>query len=289
MLFQKKPMIIFSHGNSFEAAVYCEFTQHLQARGYAVEAIQKLGHDRAYPVTDNWPHLVRQLADFIHMQVVKTPGQPVFLVGHSLGGFLSLMCAAQFPVIAGVPIQGVVLLDSPIIGGWKAKALRAAKKLRLIQFVSPGAVSQKRKSKWPSTHAAYVHFRAKKNFFAWHNDAVYRYVETFSKEPTGRRRLGFDRSIETAIYNTLPDNLEQILANRPPQCPIAFIGGQQSSELKRVGLKLTKKIARGRVRVVPGSHLFPIENPLGSAAAVDAEILNMAALSWDSQSKKSQP
>ena len=278
MLSNQKPLLIFSHGNSFPASTYSKLTQHLTGRGYAVQAIEKLGHDPAYPVSNNWPNMVTQLANFATEQALLHLGCPVYLLGHSLGGFLSLMCAAQHPRLADIPIRGVILLDSPVIGGWRANALRAAKATSLIASFAPGAVSQKRKTAWRNTHAAFVHFRAKKNFVLWDDEAIYRYVENFTANPQGQRQLDFDREIETAIYNTLPDNLEKLLASKPPQCPVAFIGGLQSIEVKKVGLKLTEKITQGRMRMVPGSHLFPIENPLVTAAAIDAEILNIAAL-----------
>ena len=281
MPFTLRPLIVFSHGNSFQAAVYSELIQHLKARGYAVEAIEKFGHDAARPVTNNWPHLVRELADFATLQALKKPGQPLFLVGHSLGGFLSLMCASKFPVLGGVPISGVVLLDSPIIGGWRAQVLRIAKKVGLMSSMSPGAVSQKRRTSWASSREAFVHFRAKKSFALWHDAAIHNYVESFSQRPTGGLQLGFDRSVETAIYNTLPDNLGKLLASHPPKCPVAFVGGSDSTELKRVGLRLTQKVVNGRIRTVNGGHLFPIENPLCTAAAIDAELLNIAALSLE--------
>jgi len=113
------PLIIFSHANSFPASTYGVLFRGLEARGFQVKAIEKFGHDPAYPVTSNWPHLVQQLADFTSEQVEKA-GQTAFLVGHSLGGFLSLMCAARNPALGGQPVRGVLLLDSPILGGWRA-------------------------------------------------------------------------------------------------------------------------------------------------------------------------
>ena len=56
--------IIFSHGNSFPASTYRVIFESLRQRGFAVDAIEKFGHDPRYPVTNNWPHLVEQLADF---------------------------------------------------------------------------------------------------------------------------------------------------------------------------------------------------------------------------------
>ena len=79
----------------------------LEARSFQIKAIEKFGHDPRYPVTSNWPNLVRQLADFTSHEV-ETSGQPAFLVGHSLGGFLSLMCAASNPELGGQPISGVL-------------------------------------------------------------------------------------------------------------------------------------------------------------------------------------
>ena len=88
--------IVFAHANSFPAGTYRVLFEALRERGYALWAPEKLGHDPAYPVSDNWPHLVQQLADFVLQQVAAPGGgaaaaPPLYLVGHSLGGYLSLM------------------------------------------------------------------------------------------------------------------------------------------------------------------------------------------------------
>ena len=77
---------------------------------------------------------MQQLHDFAEREV-RQAGEPAFLVGHSLGGFLSLMCAARHPQLA----RGVLLLDSPLLGGWKATALGAMKRTQLVGSISPGA------------------------------------------------------------------------------------------------------------------------------------------------------
>ncbi|MFN8953589.1 MAG: alpha/beta hydrolase, partial [Burkholderiales bacterium] len=56
--------IIFSHANSFPASTYQVLLDNLRQRGFVVDAVEKFGHDPQYPVTNNWPHLVQQLADF---------------------------------------------------------------------------------------------------------------------------------------------------------------------------------------------------------------------------------
>jgi pimeloyl-ACP methyl ester carboxylesterase len=273
-----KPLIVFSHGNSFPASTYGVLFQSLKARGFQVKAIEKFGHDPRYPVTSNWPYLVQQLADFTSEQVEKT-GQAAFLVGHSLGGFLSLMCAARNPVLGGQPVRGVLLIDSPILGGWRAAALSMAKRARLVGSISPGAVSRKRKNQWLGVDEVLAHFRSKKAFARWDEQVLRDYIEHGTHDAQGengyQRLLSFDRDVETAIYNTLPHNLEDLLKRHPLKCPVAFIGGRQSTEMKQVGMAMTEKVAKGRITMLDGSHLFPMEKPVATAAAIEASLRNM--------------
>lgn len=223
-------LIVFSHANSFPAATYGVLFKHLRSRGFVVKAVDRFGHDPAYPVGNNWPGLVQQLHDYASREVDKA-GEPAFLVGHSLGGFLSAMCAARHPQLA----RGVLLLDSPLLGGWKAHALRAAKRTQLVGSLSPGAVSRKRRNRWPSRDAVLEHFRPKKAFARWEPQVLHDYVTHATHDEDGQRVLSFDRDIETAIYDTLPDNLDALLRRHPLRCPAAFIGGLQSEEIRQVG------------------------------------------------------
>jgi pimeloyl-ACP methyl ester carboxylesterase len=98
-----------------------------------------------------------------------------------------------------------------------------------------------------------------------------------------RRVLCFDRDVETAIYNTLPDHLDRLLRRHPVTCPVAFLGGRQSVEMRQVGMALTARLVGahgksdpGRMMMLDGSHLFPMERPLATAAAIEASLRNMA-------------
>jgi len=262
--------LVFSHANSFPASTYKVLFKSLRARGYTVKAVEKFGHDARYAVTDNWPHVVQQLLDFTQPIVEKT-GEPVWLVGHSLGGFLSLMAAARQPALA----RGVLLIDSPILGGWRSRALGMIKTTQLVGSLSPGAVSRQRRNSWPDVEAAFEHFRHKRAFAKWEDQVLRDYVTHGTLEQDGKRVLAFDRSIETRFYNTLPDNLDQLLARHPLKCPVSFIGGHDSAEMRQVGMGMTEKVTRGRIMMLDGSHLFPMEKPLATAAAIEAALRNM--------------
>jgi pimeloyl-ACP methyl ester carboxylesterase len=262
------PLIVFSHANSFPAGTYGVLFKQLRSRGFTVKAPDRFGHETDYPATNNWPYLVQQLHDFAEREVHKA-GEPALLVGHSLGGFLSVMCAARHPQLAG----GVLMLDSPLLGGWKSQAVRAAKHTPLVGALSPGAVSRKRKNRWPSPEAALEHFRHKKAFARWDPQVLADYITHGTHDEDGERVLSFDRDVETLIYNTLPDNLHGLLQRHPLRCPAAFIGGLQSVEVQRVGMAMTEKVTQGRITMLDGSHLFPMEKPVATAAAIEAGLL----------------
>lgn len=246
----------------------------LRSRGFTVDAVEKFGHDPAYPVTDNWPHLVEQLADFARRQV-DASGGPVCLVGHSLGGFLSLMCAARHPELA----KGVVLLDSPLIGGWRANTLNLVKRTPFLKSMSPSAVSRRRKNSWRDRDAVFEHFKRKKVFAKWDEQVLHDYIDHGTLEiavgTDASRMLSFDRDIETAIYDTLPHNLSALLRGHPLKCKVAFVGGRQSVEMRRVGMAMTEQVTKGRISMLDGTHLFPMEKPLAAAAAVEAQLRNL--------------
>jgi pimeloyl-ACP methyl ester carboxylesterase len=260
-------LIVFSHGNSFPAATYSVLFKNLRSRGFVVKAVDKFGHDPRFPVSNNWPHLVTELQEFAEREVVKA-GEPAFLVGHSMGGFLSLMCAARHPELA----RGVLLLDAPLVGGWRATALGAMKRTPLVGSISPGAVSRRRRNTWPTREDAIEHLRHKKAFAKFDEQVLSDYVTLCTHDVDGERVLNFDRDIETAIYNTLPDNLDRLLKRHPLKCPAAFIGGRSSLEMKQVGMAMTAQVTRGRVMMLDGSHLFPMEKPVATAAAIEAAL-----------------
>ncbi len=276
-------LIVFSHANSFPAGTYQALFRSLRGRGHTVRAVDQFGHDPQRPVTSNWPHLVQQLADFAAAEIARA-GQPAWLVGHSLGGFLSLMCAARHPELGGHAVRGVVLLDSPVLGGWRARTLELFKRTQLVGAVSPGRVSRRRRDRWPDAAAALAHFQHKRAFAHWDPQCLSDYITHGTHDedtPQGTQRvLNFSRDVETAIYNTLPHNLDRLLRRHPLRCPVGFIGGTHSQEMQQVGMAMTHRLVGGpaspRLRMVEGSHLFPMERPHDTAAVLD-ELLHALA------------
>jgi pimeloyl-ACP methyl ester carboxylesterase len=265
--------LVFCHANGFPAGTYRVLLEAWQAAAWRVLAPPKFGHDERFPVTGNWPHVRDELLAFVDEHA---PRQPVCLVGHSLGGYLSLLAAARRPGLA----RAIVLIDSPVLGGWKAHSLHALKLTGAIRRVSPGRVSQRRRERWPSRDAALAHFGAKRTFAVWDPRVLADYVAA-GTEPdpddtagTGVR-LAFRREVETRFYNTLPHDLAATLARHPPGCPIGYVAGTRSAEGRTVGLATTRALTHGRIRWVEGSHLVPMERPEAVAQEVLALLQQM--------------
>lgn len=256
--------IVFSHANSFPADTYRVLFEAWRAAGYTVHAVEKYGHDPKYPVTNHWPRLRDQL---IHLAVVQAK-EPAFFVGHSLGGFLSLLAAAKRPDLA----RGVVMLDSPIIGGLLTPTIRFAKFTGFGARFSPASVSVRRRQHWPTPEAAHKHFADKTSFARWDPQVLHDYlrsgIETAQPPQPSGFTLTFRREIETQIYNTIPHDIPGFLRRHPLKCPVAFIGGKQSTEVRQVGMAATERITARRISWLEGSHLFPFERPKETAAEV---------------------
>jgi pimeloyl-ACP methyl ester carboxylesterase len=261
------PPIVFSHANGFPAGTYRVLFEAWRAAGHAVHAVERFGHDTHFPVTSNWPHLRNELIGFIERELRG----PAMLVGHSLGGMLSLLAASRRPDLA----LGVVLLDSPLISGWRAHGLRLVKATGLLRRLAPGRIARTRRQAWSTPRAVREHFASKSAFARWDARVLDDYVASGFVRHGGEWRLAFEREVEARIYETLPHHLGSLLVRHPLRCPLAFIGGTASVEARQAGTSATQRLAGERFEWTPGTHLFPMEHPDTAAARVLAMIGRM--------------
>lgn len=260
-----KPLLHFAHANSFPAGTYRVFFQHLQQH-YRVQALDMHAHNPQYPVKNGWRALKQELID----DIVGHHTEPVILVGHSLGGMLSLMAAKDRPDL----VRCVVLLDSPVVAGWRALLLRIAKSTGMDKKFPPSLLSERRRNVWPDLPAAHRHFASRKPFAAWFPAVLDDYVESGMMPHPQGVTLRFTREIETAVYRSLPHHLGKIARPQFP-VPIGFVGGTESAECRQIGMTATRRLVGRHYRQIPGGHLFPMESPALAAGALHEMIRSL--------------
>ncbi len=263
-------LLVFSHANSFGASTYRVMIEELRRLGHTVEALDQFGHNPKYPVTNNWPHVVEELREFVTAVKVKHQQTPI-LIGHSLGGAASLMLASQSPELA----RGLIMMESFVFYGWKALFIRFAKLLGKTMKRPPASVALRRRFTWDSALQVTQHLQHKRAFKHWDERVLRDYAEHGTIETAdGKRTLKFKRETEAKFYAYFPDNAMAMLRKNPLQCPFHFVGGLQSRELAAVGLGGTEKLVAARagntLQRVEGTHLFPMERPIETAQMIDA-------------------
>jgi pimeloyl-ACP methyl ester carboxylesterase len=245
-----KPLLHFTHGNSYPSGAYGRLLEEL-GRDFDVRTTDMLGHDPRFPVDDNWHALIDEL-----IAQLERYEEPPILAGHSLGGAIGMLAAWRRPDLA----RCVVMLDSPVVAGWRAVVWRLAKALGLGRKLSPGGVAQRRRNVWPSREAAYRHFVAKPIFQAWAPGALDDYLDHgLAPHPEGVQ-LRFDREVEAGIYASLPHDMGPVL-KKPYPLPIGFIAGTDSQELRQAGMDATRRLVGENLVMIEGTHLYPMESP----------------------------
>lgn len=190
-----RPRLVFAHANGFPAGSYRRFLQALD-RDYRVEAPAQLGHDGAYSVAPEW----RGLADELLDHVTRNGAEPAWLVGHSLGGVLALLAALRQPR----RLRGFVMLDPPLVFGWRGAMLAAARRLGLADRLTPAGRSRGRRAQWPDRDAAIAHFRGRGLFRGFDDAGLADYVDSATAADGEGVRLTFEPAVEAAIFRQLP-------------------------------------------------------------------------------------
>lgn len=245
-----KPMIHFAHGNGFPSLCYSQLFKALSSR-YEVRYIDKVGHNPAFPVADNWHELVDEVLDSIERQA----NQPVIAVGHSLGGVLSLLAAIQRPEL----FKALVMIDSPLLGRLKSHTVRLAKLLGFIDHVTPALRTRGRRKQWHTQEQLVSYLKSRPLFKTFSPACLQDYIDYGLEKNDDGYRLAFDRHVEYMIYRTIPHHLHQFAGKLT--VPTALIYADKSHVMGKFDVRYMKYHYHIHCVKVKGTHMLPMENP----------------------------
>jgi pimeloyl-ACP methyl ester carboxylesterase len=252
-----KPKIQFAHANGFPSRTYTKLFSCLE-NDFEINFLERHAHNPTFPVSENW----ELLKDELHEEIESCYTQPIIGIGHSFGGILHYLLAAENPEL----YSQIILLDAPIISRISSFALQIGKKINLIDRFSPSKMTKFRRNLWKTREEAFEHFNAKPKFAAFDEDVLRDYIEHGTVETERGFELFFKPNIEAKIYRTVPHTLPQ--NRRNVIIPITYIGGTNSREGKLAGVNSMKRIKNLRFEIIEGSHLFPFEKPIETAELI---------------------
>lgn len=255
--------VFFAHANGFPSATYAKLFAAL-APDYRVRHLEVHGHDPRFPVDDNWANLVDELIHHLEAQA-----EPVWGVGHSLGGVLHYHAALQRPEL----YRGVVMLDSPVLTLADRLVIRAAKRFGFIDRITPAGRTLGRREEFTELEEARRYFAGKSLFRRFDPECLDAYLEHGLHSTGQNLRLRFDAATEISIYRCVPHTSP----GRPQQLqvPLAMVRGRHSRVVLPHHARLVRRMPQGEYLTLPGGHMFPLERPRDTA-----ELLKSVFARW---------
>lgn len=263
---QTKQIIHFAHANGFPAKTYNKLFYFLED-DFEIGFIERHGHNPDFPVTHDWKFLKDELKN----EIQNSYKNPVIGIGHSLGGVLHLLAAAENPGL----YKQIILLDAPVISRLSSFGLKILKRANLMEKYSPARLTKFRRSVWQNETEAFEHFKKKEKFKDFDEDVLWDYVKHATEKSEKGIELIFNPSIEARIYETIPVNLPKLRGKL--KIPVSYIGGSNSREARLAKLGFMKKHFSINFYFLEGSHLFPLENPEKTARFIKKAIASNLA------------
>lgn len=261
-----KPILHFAHANGVPSACYRKLLNEL-SHDYQVVTIPQIGTDARFPVDNHWQSLMEQVAASIRRQ---SGGEPVAVVGHSLGALTSYMAAHHYPEL----FKSLVMLDPPLQNGFAAYALQLAKLLGRDENLTPAGKSKTRREFWESRTEAAVNLRPKKLFKAFDADCFADYIQYGLTDYEGGVKLTIPVETEVAIFRTVPSNPWRYW--RQLQVPAAIVVGKDSPFASTGSPERLTRQQPVKLVYTEGGHMFPLEKPLATADLVKKLLLGLS-------------
>lgn len=250
----EKENIHFAHANGFPAKTYSKIFSFLE-KDFKIGFLERHAHNPKFPVTNGWNFL----RDELRLEIENRYTKPIIGIGHSFGGILHMLAAAENPAL----YKQIILLDAPVISRLSSFGLKVLRRVNLSDKFSHARVTKFRRNFWKDKTEAFEHFYQKKKFRRFDEQVLRDYIKHGTVKNEKGIELLFNPKVEAEIYKTLPDFLPKLRGKI--NVPVSYIGGKNSAEAKWARIGFMRRNFSFDFYVVNGTHLFPFEKPLDTA------------------------
>ena len=251
----RKPVLAFAHANGVPGHSYDTFLAPL-AEHYDIHVVECLGQDPRYPVDRDWKSLSLELEAFL-----EPLPKPIIGLGHSMGSVLMFWVAHRHPDW----FRAQVMLDPPLANGLQGAAYRLARLTGQGDRFSPAKKSKGRLDYWASWDDVESYFNSRGLFKAFDPRSLKNYLEAGLERHGDGWRLRFRPEVEVAVFRETPTGVTALPRTRVPG---VLVTGEQSPKLFHLGGARHARRHRMTRLFAPGSHMYPLERPEGTAQLV---------------------
>ncbi|MDX2249642.1 MAG: alpha/beta hydrolase [Bacteroidia bacterium] len=244
--------IQFSHANGFPAKTYEKFFRFLHP--HTVTHVDVLGIGKYRP-GKTWRPIVPELIRDIETR----HSRPVWGVGHSFGGVLTLWAAVDRPDL----FEGIILLDPPIFTPSIRLGMALVSALGLSHRLVPIARNAlRRRDKFESREHAYQYWKSRPFFQDFDPEAFDAYTHHGLKlGENGGVELAIPRALESHLFATTPARI----GNTRPKVPSFYVYATQGVTPDNMIRKHKRLFPLTQFVPIEGKHMFPLEQPENTA------------------------
>lgn len=259
-----KPVLAFAHANGVPGGSYRKFLAAFE-QDYQVHAIDRIGHDPAFPVDNHWHGLSRELEAFL-----EPLPKPLVGMGHSMGGVLMFTVAARRPEW----FSALVMLDPPLINGLARWLFIFADLIGQGDRISPAGKSKFRRAEWPDRAEVDRYFSKRGFFQRFDPDCLRDYIDSAVECDAHGCRLRFLVDVEVGIFRTTPKDLHTYPRLKVPGMLV------NGSETEPGFIHCARRHVRRHGMewgMAEGGHMFPLEKPEQNSALVLQQLKGLLA------------
>lgn len=262
------PGVHFLHGNGFCARTLWPMAQEINCTG-DMWFTDVPGHGiSVQPDHDmpDWLKMARRVGDGLER---NAGGKPVVGIGHSMGGVITLMLAAERPQL----FSRIILLDPVLFSPEILLVQRLVRKTGMWKRTALVKAVAGRRQQWPDVVSMKEDLQKKSLYRKWVPDALDEFITGASRAAADGVELSCSPHWEASIFGSYPRGLWQ--AVHRVTVPVDILVATESyGFIARSARKAAKANANIRWQTVAGSHCFPMEQPRMAAELINRILSN---------------